>query len=43
MYVEPDGGRTLFQEYAERWRSVQADTSAAVDVMCRWPPDLSQL
>ncbi len=23
MYVDPAGGRTLFQEYAERWRSVQ--------------------
>jgi hypothetical protein len=23
MYVDPAGGRTLFREYAERWRSVQ--------------------
>ena len=27
MYVDPAGGRTLFQEYAERWRSVQVHRS----------------
>ncbi len=38
MYVDPAGGRTLFQEYAERWRSVQvhrAGTAAQVESYLR--------
>ena len=54
MYVDPAGGRTLFQDYAERWRSVQvhrAGTPAQVESYRRLhayltpqvPPDRSYL
>src|SRR5919206_2763605 len=31
VYVDPGGGRTLFQEYAERWRVIQVHRSRTAD------------
>jgi cytochrome b involved in lipid metabolism len=31
MYVDPAGGRTLFQEYAEQWRAAEVHRSRTVE------------